>query len=85
MFYRKTYKKAGDKLAAANKTRNGNGNAAVAGGRARSGSIAQAQDAADSITDATCGPAGVDLATEGGSGASTPIPVKARANGKARK
>lgn len=83
MFYRKTYKKAGDKLAAGGKLRNGNG--AAAGGRARSGSIAQAQDAADSITDATCGPAGVDLATEGGSGASTPIPVKARANGKARK
>lgn len=84
MFYRKTYKKAGDKLAAGGKLRNGNGTAST-GGRARSGSIAQAQDAADSITDATCGPAGVDLATEGGSGASTPIPVKAKANGKARK
>lgn len=78
MFYRKTYKKASLKQAVRNgQTVTANGKKAVvsskANGRARSSSIVQHQEAADSIMDATCGPAGVNLRTEGGSGANTPV------------
>jgi len=85
MFYRKTYKNASLKKAVRD-SQTANGKKPVANGkangRARSSSIVQAQEAADSIMDATCGPAGVNLRTEGpGSGANTPV-MGLSANGK---